>query len=102
MEFEKFKQMLLDSKWDAFFDFADTVNLAVGENVYHTCNFCPYHTKHVLNLSYTDDIDDQIARHLFKEHHAQIMAYHAFQIGNAKGQTHLDTESEGTERGQLE
>ena len=102
MEFENFKQMLLDSKWDAFFDFADTVNLAVGENVYHTCNFCPYHTDHVLNLSYTDDIDDQIARHLFKEHHAQIMAYHAFQIGNAKGKTHLDTESEGTERGQLE
>ena len=102
MEFENFKQMLLDSKWDAFFDFADTVNLAVGENVYHTCNFCPYHTKHVLNLSYTDDIDDQIARHLFKEHHAQIMVYHAFQIGNAKGQTHLDTESEGTGRGQLE
>ena len=67
MEFEKFKHTLLDSKWDAFFDFADTVNLAVGENVYHTCNFCPYHTKHVLNLSYTDDIDEQIAKHLFKE-----------------------------------
>ena len=106
MEFDEFKSILLHTQWKIFFDFADTEYLADGENVYHTCNLCPYETKHIPNTDFIDDIDNQIAKHLFDNHYTQavkgLMFYKSQMVGAAKGQAHLDTEPEGTERGQLE
>lgn len=52
-----------------FFLFADTENLAEGENIFNTCNFCDYSTKSLPNSSYDiEEIDNSVLNHVWTMH----------------------------------
>ncbi len=73
--------------------FCTTENLDKGEDVYIVCDFCKYHTKHVL-YDRIDTIDDEIARHLYDKHRSEVIKmiyeYRAEKIASAPGQQRLE------------
>lgn len=71
MEKKEFKEILLDPSFNNFFIFADSFNVAEGENVFHKCHFCPYET-HRCHLTDIELIDNQIFNHLWKYHQPEV------------------------------
>jgi hypothetical protein len=73
--------------------FCTTENLDKGEDVYIVCDFCKYHTKHVI-YDNIDTIDDEIARHLYDRHRSAVLKkiyeYQSEKIASAPGQKTLD------------
>ncbi len=73
--------------------FCTTENLDKGEDMYNVCEFCKYHTKHVVSDN-IDMIDIEIARHLYNNHRSAVLKkiyeYQLEKIASAPGQKTLD------------
>jgi hypothetical protein len=72
MDKEAFRNVLLDDKWQNFWDFAGTENIEKGEGVYHWCKFCPYVTDKVY-AEMMEEIDEKITDHLWEMHRETVL-----------------------------
>ena len=85
----------ITSNVDLIVRLCSTENIEKGEDLYNVCDFCNYHTMHVVSDNMIT-IDIQIAGHLYDKHRSEtikkINEYELEKIANAEGQQRLEVE----------